>query len=193
MSGIFYHSAYAAEPDFEDPAAVEILIREMEASGDPYAAYAELSSEGKAAVNEYLSVATTETTGTFEPHSSDTYADSASSGCRTNSYSVRVKNLVGYTLWKFTRRTEWCWDGSVITSDPFLTTDGDVYYPFWSYEGVRDKWESGGEGDWMHRGQAEGYFKYCIGPWNLGCLQHVYPDIGKRQYGDGQSQSWGGQ
>ena len=85
---VFAGGAYAAEPDFEDPAAVEIFIREMEASGDPYAAYAELSSEGKAAVNEYLSVATTETTGTFEPHSSDTYADSASSGCGTDSYSV---------------------------------------------------------------------------------------------------------
>ena len=126
---VFAGGAYAAEPDFEDPAAVEMFIREMEASGDPYAAYAELSSEGKAAVNEYLSVATTETTGTFEPHSSDTYADSASSGCGTDSYSVRGKNLVEYTLWKFTTRTEWCWDGSVITSDPFFTTDGDVYYP----------------------------------------------------------------
>ena len=94
---VFAGGVHAAEPDFEDPAspaAVEILIREMEASGDPYVAYAELSSEGKAAVDKYLSVAAIETTATFEPHSSDRLADSASSGCRTNSYSVSAKNLV---------------------------------------------------------------------------------------------------
>ena len=33
--------------------------------------------------------------------------------------------------------------------------------------------------------------RLCFGPWGIGCVQHQYPDIHKRQYGDGQRQAWG--
>ena len=180
----FSGSALAAGPPLDDSNAVEELVRNVESSADPYAEYSQLSPKERAAFDRHLKVVSTERENTSSHWS-------AASGCGTNSYSVRGKNAVGYTIWKFTTRIQWCWNGTEITDDPHFTTDGDVYYLFWSYEGTTYEKETGGQGDWVHKDSAEGEFKYCIGPWGLGCIQHSYPDIDKRQYGDGQRQAWG--
>ena len=183
----FSGSALAAGPPPDDLVGVEELIRNLEDSADPYAEYSQLSPEERAAVDRYLKVASIER----EDTSPSTLATSASSGCGTNSYSVRGENIWGQTLWKFSTQTQWCWNGTEITNDPHFTTDGDVYAPFWSYEGTTYERATGGQGDWVHIDSAEGEFKLCFGPWGIGCVQHQYPDIHKRQYGDGQSQAWG--
>lgn len=185
----FSGSVYAAAPDLDDPQAVEGLVRSVESSADPYAAYTQLTPEEKAAFDEHLKVASVEVESTSAANAPGTSAN----GCGVNSYSVKGNNLVGYTVWKFSTRTTWCWNGTEITNDPHFTTDGDVYYLFWSYEGTTYEEEAGGEGDWAHQDSAEGEFKYCIGPWGIGCIQSAYPDIHKTQYGDGGRNASGGQ
>lgn len=182
---------YAAGPDLNNPQAVERLVREVERAEDPPTAYAQLTPLEKAAFDEHLKVASV-VVGS-ESVSAANVAASSSSGCGTNSYYVKGLNLVGYTVWKFTTRTTWCWNGTEITNDPHFTTDGDVYYLFWSYGGTTYERETGGRGDWIHQDSAEGEFQYCIGPYGIGCIQSAYPDIHKTQYGDGTKSATGGQ
>ena len=144
----FSGSVYTAAPDLDDPQAVEGLVRSVESSADPYAAYTQLTPEEKAAFDEHLKVASVEVESTSAANAPGTSAN----GCGVNSYSVKGNNLVGYTVWKFSTRTTWCWNGTEITNDPHFTTDGDVYYLFWSYEGTTYEEETGGEGDWAHQG-----------------------------------------
>ena len=184
---VFSGGAYAAPPDLDDPEVVERLVRDVENAPDPYLAYTQLSPEEKAAFDGHLTVASVE----MEDESA--VSGAAGAGCGANSYSVRGKNLVGYTVWKFTTRTTWCWNGTEITNDPHFTTDGDVYYLFWSYEGTTYERETGGQGDWVHQDSAEGEFQYCIGPYGIGCIQSAYPDIHKTQYGNGGKSATGGQ
>ena len=187
----FSGGAYAAGQDLDNPQAVERLVREVERSADPYAAYDQLTPTEQSAFDEHLKVASVEVVS--ESTSGENAAGSAANGCGSNSYEVKGMNLVGYTVWKFSTRTTWCWNGTEITNAPHFTTDGDVYYLFWSYEGTTYEEEKGGEGDWMHQDSAEGEFKYCVGPGGIGCIQSAYPDIHKTQYGDGQKSATGGQ
>ncbi len=187
-------STYAAPPDLDDPQEVaqevEGLVRNVERAEDPYAAYAQLTPEEKAAFDRHLKVASVET---GSESTSAANAASSASGCGSNSYYVKGRNAVGHTLWKFSTQTTWCWNGTEITNDPHFTTDGDVYYLFWSYHGTTYERETGGQGEWSHQDSAEGEFKFCIGPWGIGCVQSKYPDIHKTQYGDGGKTATGNQ
>ena len=84
-------------------------------------------------------------------------------------------------MWNFTSETRWCWDGTEITTKPHFTTDVEVLWPFWSYEGNTELFELGGQGEWYHNDFAMGKFRLCF----VGCIESGYAEISKSQYGNG--------
>jgi len=105
----------------------------------------------------------------------------------TNSNSAVIvfegKNVTGMTLFKYTQRIDWCYDGSKITSK-FRTRYGTVYMPFWKFNDHIGNQEQGGEGHRSYRAWTQGEFSLCLGG-NIGCIQHVYPWIDMTVYGNG--------
>ena len=98
--------------------------------------------------------------------------------CDVNSQTVEQKSLVGFTLWSFTSVTDWCWDDTEITREPFFTTNIDNVAPFWSYE-QDTRFELGGGGEQYHTDSVE--TKFCV----FGCIGSGFVEITKSQYGNG--------
>ena len=92
--------------------------------------------------------------------------------------------------------------GVYLADRVVLERDGDyeraVLYPDCQSAGASlefvehvDGYESRGVGDWMHEDYTRGHFRLCmVGLGKDRCIQHSYPEIHKRQYGNGQSQAW---
>lgn len=49
----------------------------------------------------------------------------------------------------------------------------------------QDTDEGGGEGDYKHWDHGDAHFRLCVAPGGLGCIQHAYPWVDKRQYANG--------
>ncbi len=186
-----FGGAIAAAPPGQD---VQAMIQSLRATGDPQAAFDQLSAADQAAVVEALRVAsiggTTVTTETVTPvgvAGGDAYtaADAGDEECARQKKITTYTDGLGVTLWRYTSSTMWCWDGTQITNDPYFTREGWAGWP-WEFVGHIDKSESGGQGDWVHRDYTQGHFKWCVGG-NFPCPKHRYPKLSKRQYGDGSS------
>ncbi len=118
--------------------------------------------------------------------------DGAYTAASGNQSCARQKKItthtsdLGTTMWKYISSTLWCWNGTVITNDPYFTRDAWAVWP-WQFAGHLDKSESGGQGDWAHRDYTQGHFKQC---WGIDdeCTDDMYPALSKAQYGDGSSE-----
>ena len=99
--------------------------------------------------------------------------------------------VINYVNWEYSSSTKWCFDGNVLTRDPFWTRDVIVHGPLWQSAGHIDKSESGGKGDSSYEDYTEGHFRYCVGPGNIGCVINQYSDITKRQFADGRYEASG--
>lgn len=173
---------YAEGPDYDDPRVVRESVDGLATVVDrvetvPRSAASEV-------VIAYAKVAMVETV-------SRSLSGSSQDGCSVHSKTVRGVNGFGKTVWAYTSRTEWCWNGTEITSEPFFTPIVKVMAPLWEFVEHVDGYESGGVGDWMHEDYTRGHFRLCmVGLGKDRCIQHSYPEIHKRQYGNGQSQAW---
>ena len=174
----------AAATDDKDSLSVEEIVAGLENAANPYKAFAKLTALEQEKVKEYLTATTVEVSNI----STTSDVSAASSGCGVNSHTDTWRNLLGKVLFTYTTRTTWCWNGTEITNDPHFTKDAEVRMIFWEFVGHIESSESGGEGDWMHSDYAEGHFRLCIT--EIGCIQHAYPDVSKRQFSDGTSQAW---
>ena len=176
-------SAFALEPDEVDPERVHDLIVHLNEASDPDAAFVKLTPEQQAAVIEALTDITFEVTEevAIDGNLGDASADGER--CGVHSRKVNAKNILGVKLWTYESKTRWCFDGSLITEEPTFTRSGKVHIIGWEFVGHVDKSDSGGEGEWMYEDFTEGHFKFCI--LGVGCTSNHYPDITKRQYGDG--------
>ncbi len=177
---------YAKAPDGDDSPTAQEIIARLENAEDPQQEFAQLSPLEQQAATEALRAATLEVVKV----STTSGVGGASGSCGTNSATVTGKSIIlNRTLFTYTTRTEWCWNGTEITNTPFFTVDHDVIAPLWEFAGNTERSESGGRGDWVHRDYEEGHFRLCVGG-NVGCVQHKYPDVSKRQYGDGSFKAW---
>ncbi|MCY4580925.1 MAG: hypothetical protein OXD31_18005 [Chloroflexi bacterium] len=68
-------------------------------------------------------------------------------------------------LWRYTSTTYWCYDGTLITSEPAFTTEARIYgiaNHFYSYEGNLTTSESGGLGGLSYTDYTEGQFAFGL-------------------------------
>lgn len=105
-------------------------------------------------------------------------------GCKTikgdwNHYSALGTHLLNY--WS---KTRWCYDGTLITNDPYFTRGGTAYHWPWFFRGHIDESTSGGKGETTWRDFTEGRFESCPNP-NIGCIAELTPEISKTVHGDG--------
>ena len=107
--------------------------------------------------------------------------------CYSHRYEVTGKSLAGNSVFSLETVTDWCSDGSKITRPPFFRTSVSTAPLFWQFAGTLDESFSGGNGEDSHWDYVQGKFSYC--PLLTGCIQHVYPSIGKQQYADGTAAS----
>ena len=188
-------SAFALEPDEVDPETVRELIVQLNNASDPDAAFAQLTPEQQEAVIEALSVATIEVIEEVvveEVYNEDDAQDSVgadSETCKTHTVKIVSSDADLYKpdYWTYKSKTHWCFDGSVITKKPHFTRGAETHFIGWEFVGHVDKSESGGRDEWMYEDFTEGHFRWCIT--DLGCLYNNYPDITKRQYGNGDYDS----
>ncbi|MFB9690076.1 hypothetical protein [Amycolatopsis plumensis] len=105
--------------------------------------------------------------------------------------SVEAKATWGGTLWTYTNRVDWCWDGQHVTTISPIQITADIpdwsVVLGWSYEGVKSssQWDYFGD-KWVYRSLTQALFKYC--PPRVICVQEVLPLIALDTYGDGTSQ-----
>ena len=90
---------------------------------------------------------------------------------------------IGYVLWEYRSSTRWCYDGSVLTKDPFWKVTHKENVIYWEFVRHVDKSESGGKGDSEYSNYAEGHFRMCIPATNV-CV-NKYPNVTKNLYADG--------
>lgn len=171
-----------------DPVATKALIEQLSDAGDNAdALYASLPPEAQAAVLEYLKVAQV-TTNVSTAGDGTSVLAGGSRGCR--SYQVRVdgKNIYGIRMFSYFQKIDWCYDGSKITNNPTRLRWGEVYAPFWLFDGYMGNSESGGINQGSYRAWTQGAFKYCLGG-DIGRIQHKYPWIDMTVYGYGSYSS----
>lgn len=100
------------------------------------------------------------------------------------------ENFLGYDLWRFYLRINWCENGVAILAPVSSQVTVDVNYPFWSYSGVVNQSESGGPGYTTYSVYRQGEFKYCAP--NIACAQYQYPWINLVGYNNGGYSVTGG-
>ncbi len=173
-----------------EPEQVLALIQTIEDAEDPDAAYWALTPEQRAAIRKALSVQSVEIV--TEVTSPDGWAFGMSNGGCSIHYKHAIgKGFWGTTLWKFTSRTYWCYDGTFITNVPHFTASGHVYGDHWTYHGTLFKTTTGGQNWSYHHDSTQGEFRYCEPPNPLdaipmeNCTDYQYPELHKIQYGDG--------
>ena len=192
------------EPDYTDPDVALNLITELEEADDMGQAFSGLPSEAQQAVIEALVKDFQVTSGAVRGRSNSSIRDLAkTSGEECDDYEAFVWAWAlkkSIKLWEYTSSTHWCWNGTVITSDPLFVTSAEIYglaKLVWDFEGDRTTSESGGKGESNFTDYAEGHFtlsipddieidikKVTIGG-NLS--PDWYPSIWKYQYADGTS------
>ena len=181
---------FAEEPDQEE---VNNLLAQLDGATDRDAVFAQLTPEQQAAVVEALTVSTVEVME--EVHDETVKSDSASGAsgassesCRTHTINATAKGNWPWRkkLWTYTSRTHWCYDGSIITSIPTFTRSVNTHNSGWEFVRHLSSSQSGGMGGWEHEDFTEGHFRRCeIDNHVVVCNDNSYPDITKRQYGNG--------
>lgn len=105
--------------------------------------------------------------------------------CARQTKTISFYGFLWDPLWTYKSKTLWCWNGSVITDVLEWTRPPWSQWP-WTFVGHLDDDESGGQGQWSHYDYTQGHFRQCFGG-DIGCVNDMYPELSKYQYGDGSS------
>ena len=202
--------AEADEPDYTDPNVVNALIDDLEEADDAEQAFLALSLAAQEAVVDAV-VNNVETVIEVVPPKGPSGAGggassaSGSSGEECDHYETHITYYATsgrrLKLFKYSTSTHWCWDGTVITSDPLFVTNVRLYgigRIFWYFVEDRTTSDLGGRGEWEYTDYAVGHFRLSI---PVGTEIEVirgmtisddfkadwHPSIWKYQYADGTS------
>jgi len=180
--------AGADGPDYS-PKAVQALLAQLQASPDPASAFVALPPRAQEAVKEALQVVEVTTDSQREMATTAGGVAPLGVSCWTWTISRYGKNALGQNLWGYKQRIDWCINGLYVTQVSAHYSWGEVYFPFWQYNGVISWWESGGVGYRTFERWSQGKFALCIP--SVGCGQYRYPWIdmwvsGDNRYGSSQ-------
>lgn len=176
-------STHAEDPDLK---RMDELFQSALKAEDPVAFYKGLSASDQALLEEAGKVVhVKEETITEEGPAEG--GGLLLTSCWTQQKRRVGENILGYDLWRFYLRINWCENGSVIQSPVSWSNTVDVNAPFWSYDGLVSQSVSGGPGYSVYSVFTQGEFKFCPGD----CIQYEYPWITLNGYPGGWS-SWTG-
>lgn len=110
--------------------------------------------------------------------------------CWTWALGVEGLNVYDQTLFRYLHTIDWCDDGIYITrtTEPRIT--GEVFWPLWQFNGVKQQSSSFGAGTPKWISHSQGQFCYQLPEW--GCVQQANPWLEARVFADGTYEhSWG--
>lgn len=102
------------------------------------------------------------------------------SGCKTYTLGVNGYSAAGILVWSYAWNTEWCYNGTSITSFKKWRTVWTNYG--WSFKGDIADSQSGGVNQTSYWHYAQGDFCF-IETWT--CIAHSYPWVSQTVYGSG--------
>lgn len=177
-------STHAQEPDRQK---MEQLFYQVLEAKDPEAFVKGLSDSDRALWNEAAKVVEVkeEVVTRYGPAQG---AGMLGTSCWTQQKRRVGENFLGYDLWRFYLRINWCENGTWIQSPVSWYNTVDINYPWWSYSGLVGQSVTGGPGYSYYSVFTQGEFKYCPGGT---CIQYSYPWINLVGYPGGWS-SWTG-
>lgn len=113
----------------------------------------------------------------------------AAAGCWSTEWVVQGNSPIGIPLWKHHGITNWCSDGSVLTSASGYAY-GTVHQVGWFYRGSTGHDDGGGVGWAWYERFDQSTFELCI----IYCLQGAYPWTRIHDEASGSSwlAGWGG-
>ena len=177
--------------DSGDISLVELrsLFDQMEATEDADLTYAGFTSAQQEAVLDAMDSGEM----IVETNVYAAASDNEDETCNYHSHAVKWKiRFINILIWEYRTNTRWCYDGEVLTQDPFFTRDVDTSGATWEFVRHLDESQSGGKGDTEHSDYAQGHFRQCLG---IGsertCWNDKYPSVTKRQWADGRAQAGG--
>lgn len=162
----------------EEKKRAKALMRRIENSPNPDKHIEQLTEEqrellGRATAVKELSVEH------HEPEGSD--VGPMASGCKKVHTEVVGKSYLG-KQWTYHVETEWCYDGTEITGDPYNRRWGELHTSFWSFKGNIDKTERGGKGQNNYELWTQGEFQSSFAGTQTDA---AYPWIEHNVYSDG--------
>lgn len=164
------------------------LFHAVLAAEDPRAYVLSLSAEERALWEAAMVVVEVKEEPVWQ-HGEAESAQALLTSCWTQQKRRVGENILGYDLWRFYLRINWCENGVTVVAPVSSQVTVDVNYPFWSYSGIVGRSESGGPGYTTYGVYRQGEFKYCAP--NVACVQYQYPWINLIGYYNGWS-SWTG-
>jgi hypothetical protein len=170
-------AAEVADEAQSAPEEVEVYVQDVDRRGNALGPRVQLSAEEAAARRQAGS----------DVRTGRRLAATASSGCRAVDVARVGRSLLGFVVYKFWQRKNWCWSYPKVTSASSSAWVTDVD-PNWYYGGVVSAW---GEfynwccGVWNsgHRSFRQGAFQNCV--LKYGCIKSEYPWVLIRGHGDG--------
>lgn len=173
MSAVLGPQPATAAPD--DSARMEELFYAVLESDDPASLVESLSDADRQLWEQTMQVVQVHDEASREQAEAQQGESLLLAGCWTQLKRRVGENFLGYDLWRFHLRINWCENGSIVTlvNQPQVTVD--VNYPFWSYSGIVNSTDSGGVGFTQTTAYRQGEFKYCAP--EIACAQYQYPWI----------------
>ncbi len=168
----------------EEKKRAKALIRRIENSPNPDKQIEQLTEEQR----ELLARATAINELSVEQQRSEgADVGTMASGCKKVHTKVVGKSYLG-KQWTYHLETEWCYDGSEITGDPYNRRWGELHTSFWSFKGHIDKTERGGQGEYSYEFWTQGEFQSSFAGTQTDA---AYPWIEHDVYADGSYDSDG--
>jgi hypothetical protein len=175
---------------------VAIILASFAAAGPASAAAPTTRTAASAAASTWLVKTTasgpiyaqrsavTRSSGTsmLDARSSSGVSALAAGGCWNIIWMVYQNNLLGQRLWEYKHRTDWCSNGTTVSSTPAVIRWGTIYLTGWSYEpfGAIQKWW--GTNHTTYRSWSEGHMTGLCSP--FGCENH-YPWVDQTVHANG--------
>lgn len=163
-----------AHADADERARMEELFYAVLEADDPSAAVLALSHKDRALWQQAMEVVEVKEEPVWSEGPPE-QVQTLVTNCWTQQKRRVGENFLGYDLWRFYLRINWCEDGVTVISPVSAQVTVDVNYPFWSYTGVVNQSDSGGPGYTSYSVYRQGEFKYCAP--EIACAQYQYPWI----------------
>jgi hypothetical protein len=164
--------------EITEPATSQVdvasILRRMSAAGaDANRIWGDLSPQAQNAVRDALKTTSVSDSVESGPATASTDGPLAAlTTCKSKKISRVGANVFGMKLWAYYQKVDWCYSSGKIVSK-FWTRWGEVYAPFWAFNGHIAKTQSGGVGSSSYRVWTQGSFALCM-PHVL-CTQNRVP------------------
>jgi hypothetical protein len=155
------------------------LVQDLDRSADPNAAFVALSTSDRQAVIDFMRVTQFTESSTLAPSRGSPPAGGGAvalaTSCWTFTKTLNAKDLLGWTMWSYSQKIDWCGAGGRISGTPARTRWATIYHAYWFFNGHIDSSTSGGNGNTYYQAFTQGSISNCF-PF-IGCVQNRLPYV----------------